>query len=394
MCNRDVVLTIIAITAKVLKTPGLGPNFDPDTILDVLFSSGSAEDPFGEVASLDQFRKSCLLAFYEFHQFPGHHSWLRIGRLTRMAYRIGLDQIDNPVTSSISDWTLVNSQDLEEWRYVWWCIYRFDSYSNITAGTPYLITPDCINAAFVRCPLDQIPSDIESKPKVFLSDSSEEFWKLPSMASSSPETASFNMHNITTAALREAGFLLRLRFLKPDRTKIRVMQLRRHLSALRLALPPNYFNPRRNALSNEPSIEHHERLVNVLHLHMCRLLLSLSQPFEEHDSEWSLRWQENLESCQDIAAIVGEWDSTFCTKVDPAISFILFTALIFLDLHVKSDLGDVEDVRLSVDHSKTVLHLLLEQLANLWNLPRHLLCEYPSSGGTQRLVQFVYERSH
>lgn len=67
-----------------------------DTRVELLLSSSLLEEDIaGDSPSLDQFRKACLVAFYEFHQFPGHQSWMRIGRLTRMAYRIGLDRLEN-----------------------------------------------------------------------------------------------------------------------------------------------------------------------------------------------------------------------------------------------------------------------------------------------------------
>lgn len=84
------------ITGKLTRLPMGDESSNLDEGLDALLSSSLLEDNLvGDAPSLDQFRKAYILAFYEFHQFPGHHSWLRIGRVTRMAYRIGLDRLDH-----------------------------------------------------------------------------------------------------------------------------------------------------------------------------------------------------------------------------------------------------------------------------------------------------------
>lgn len=88
-----------------------------DAGLDLLLSSSLLEDDLiGDIPSLDQFRKAYLLAFYEFHQFPGHHSWLRVGRVTRMAYRIGLDRLDH-IRTIYPDWSTVSDEEIQEWRF-------------------------------------------------------------------------------------------------------------------------------------------------------------------------------------------------------------------------------------------------------------------------------------
>jgi hypothetical protein len=51
--------------------------------------------------------------------------------------------------------------------------------------------------------------------------------------------------------------------------------------------------------------------------------------------------------------------------VDPAISFIIFTALIFPDLHQKSIVGSTSSPQSSISHDKTILGLQLEQFAHL-----------------------------
>jgi hypothetical protein len=344
-----------------------------DIQIDSLLSSSTVEDDlFTNFPSLDQFRKSCILAFYEFHQFPGHQAWMRIGKLTRVAYRIGLDRLEY-LRARHPEWQCLSKEDVDEWRAVWWCIYHLDSYSNLSSGTPCLVDEDLINTAMITRNTTQ-PSNIEDgPPQVLLSFHLENLWKLIPAVTSHPETLIPNINNITTTMLRKAGRVTRVCRLKPQEEAIgRITDVERQLSALRLALPPGWLNPKRNAFSQESHAEHHARLVTVLHLLMARLFLSVMCCSVQQDEEWMMSWQQVLETCQNIASIAEQWDSVFCVKVDPCISFILFAALIFLDLQKKSTAISTSTLHSQIDHDKTVIHLQLKQFERLWTLPRLL----------------------
>jgi hypothetical protein len=93
-----------------------------DDRIDALLSSSFVEDDlFADNPTLDQFRQSCMLAFFEFHQYPEHQSWMRITKLTRMAYRVGLDRLETLRSRHLKRRKL-SEEDLDEWRAVWWCI--------------------------------------------------------------------------------------------------------------------------------------------------------------------------------------------------------------------------------------------------------------------------------
>ncbi|EAT77371.1 hypothetical protein SNOG_15146 [Parastagonospora nodorum SN15] len=261
LCDSGLISTITTISARLTKSLSLQESVAVDDRIDLLLSSTAVQDNlFSDTPVLDQFRKSCILAVYEFHQFPGHQSWMRIGALTRMALRVGLDQLQNP-RSLQPEWSAVSEEDLDEWRAIWWCIYRLDSYSNLSSGTPYLISEHLVTTAFI-------------------------------------------LHD-------------------PQQS------------------PPLQDN--------------------------CGVLL---------DEQWLISWQEVLEICQNIACIAEQWDSSFCVKVDPAISFVVFTTLVFLDIHGKSITTPDGTLRVQIEHDKTVLRLMLEQFATIWTLPRLLKLSY------------------
>ncbi|KAJ5535567.1 hypothetical protein N7513_008753 [Penicillium frequentans] len=213
-----------------------GPNLDAR--LDSLLSSSLLEDDLaGDAPSLDQFRKAYILAFYEFHQFPGHHSWLRIGRVTRMVYRIGLDRLDH-IRLLYPDWSMVSDEDIQEWRALWWCIYRLDTYSNLASGTPYQIDDTVINTFFTFSETKSGSQGISLPPN---SDGLSEL--LPAITSD-PGALLDNIHNVTIATMRQAGIVLRMHMLRWRAGILaQLAKVERQLTTLRVALPPRLAQP-------------------------------------------------------------------------------------------------------------------------------------------------------
>lgn len=374
-CSQELIYTIITITAKLTGSklsvdhvPLDGPTLDAQ--IDRLLSSSMLEvDLIGDSPSLDQFRKSCILAFYEFHQFPGNQSWMRIGRLTRMAYRVGLDRLEN-LRTLYSEWKSLSHEVIQEWRRVWWFIYRLDSYSNISSGTPFLIDDSFVNTALV---LDHTS---EAAQEVFLPPDASRLWEIVLVIVSNPETCLWNIHIVAIAVTRRAGIAIRIHpFHSPDELIQRLFNLERHLPTLRLALPSGWFSPRRNAFLNESNKDHQLRLNTVLIFLMSKLLFSILGCSRCKEDEWLVNWQKVIETCQDIASTAAEWDSSYCLIVDPAVCFVIFAALIFLDVHKKSIAFSMSDAQV-IESDQTILRLHLEQFARFWTLPRLLSSTY------------------
>ncbi len=368
------------ITGKLTRVPIGDESSNLDEGLDALLSSSLLEDNLvGDAPSLDQFRKAYILAFYEFHQFPGHHSWLRIGRVTRMAYRIGLDRLDQ-IRALYTDWSTVSNEDIQEWRTLWWRIYRLDTYSNLASGTPSLIDDAGINTFFSSS------QGGNASQGILLPPNSDSLSTLLPAITAGPETLLDNIHNITIAAMRQTGLVVRLHMLRRRAGILEeVAKVERQLTTLRLALPPGWLNPRRSAFANETPGDQHARLITVFHLRMAQLLLSLLMCGQrEAADDWLANWQRVLETCQDIAALAAQWDSAFCLAVDPAITFTIFTTLIFLDLHRKSGAVLDNEVRVSIEHDITVLHLQLRHFGSIWTQARLLACRFPPTQTAKR----------
>jgi hypothetical protein len=364
--SDELLLAVVLITAKVTEYKFSSEGVDVDAQIDILLTRRLFEESSPDNdASLNQFRLGCILAFYEFHQFPGRQAWTRTTQLTRSAYWEGLDRLDSERSAPAK-----NRENLECWRLVWWCIYRLDTYANVASGTPYLIDESRIKTC--------LPSNDDSAQH-FLPSCAESLWTvMSSVASSTPSISSFNCHIITATASRQFGKTLQLRDIgSTQQICNQLNEAKKCLSALRLALPANHTNLARNAFNGETRAAHHARMVTNLHLLMCRLLGSVISCAKLTDSEadWLLSWQTILESCQDIVGVAEQWDRAFVLLVDPGVCFVLFTALAFLDLHSKSGVTDVDMGGRDHSHGSAVLLLLLEQFAAVWMLPKLLIRE-------------------
>lgn len=206
LAERNLLVTTVTLAAKVL-----GPSFwkaeEVELCMKFLLDTMSAETTSPDIHnSLDFLRLECLLAYYEFHQFPGSSSWMRISSLARRAYTVGIYQIDNPRQCPAFDRTIATEDDIEDWRYLFWCIYCLDSYSNISVGTPFVVELECINTALPRISHDQTNSNSTPISKLFLPDDVGDLWKTAKGVVSAGIMVNYNIHMITTTALRHAGY--------------------------------------------------------------------------------------------------------------------------------------------------------------------------------------------
>ncbi|KAL7907568.1 hypothetical protein GGI35DRAFT_63021 [Trichoderma velutinum] len=381
--SQDLILTIAVITAKLTGYTFTASTCDIDACIDQILSAGALEeDLFGNSPSIDQFRKTCLLAYYEFHQFPGQQAWMRIGTLTRMAMWTGLDRLEI-VKSQYPSWRTMTEHELEEWRLVWWCIYRLDSYTNLSSGTPYVVDESLAYTSLLQDKPEgtALERQNHSVHESFLLPSyHNSLWgAISTITSQSREISSFNFHIVTTTLLREVGRAIRVHSLQQQPGDRCLDDIERHLSAVRLSLPTNYLNTRRNAFSSETGRDHHARLVTLFHLNLAQFLLSIINcSRSEQDTGWILSWQRVLEACQDLASISEQWNSSHNLRVDPAISIIIFATLIFLDVQKKSASSLVWGSHSAIEHSERVLLMQLEQFASIWTLPKLLMLSLKS----------------
>ncbi|QIW96121.1 hypothetical protein AMS68_001639 [Peltaster fructicola] len=387
-----VLIHTVAAVTTVIWAPESFNNrpSNPRAFLDALLRSASTTEL--EITldiTLYEFQVLCLLAHYDFHQRPGPRSWVRIGNLTRKAYRLGLNQLENPQHCALFDNT-GRLEEKEDWRRLWWVVYCLDSYSNITAGTPVIVELESLRTALPMFH-DFQTTDIRCNPEhpIFLPADTAEIWSTMQALTTCGCPHEFDMHVVMGSLINEAATCLRLVRQNPcSRLHNRIQAFEDHLAAARVALPANYLDPVRRIWTNETSHQHHARLYNIVLMHSATIMLVLAKLIDSPPSDDALNWQRVLECCEDIVSAVKYWDSTRLTTADPAICFT-FSGVLTL-LHVCSKCSPASSVsaaaaelQASFDRQIRILKLYLEHFGTNWFLPRFLLASH------EKLTQLI-----
>ncbi|OAP58469.1 hypothetical protein AYL99_07559 [Fonsecaea erecta] len=77
-----------------------------------------------------------LLAYYFYTSGPTHQGWILIGVCVRLAYDLGLSEIDD------DDWnplTPMDAVEREECRRSWWAVWELDTFASTVSRHPYSI---------------------------------------------------------------------------------------------------------------------------------------------------------------------------------------------------------------------------------------------------------------
>lgn len=217
--------------------------------------------------SLEALQTAFLLSIFEATRFPDRQAWLITCTTVRLAYELCLDKVDPPLAASTS---YSYPEDVcEEARYLWWAIWKLDTYFNIGSATPFNIEDDSNFTALLStsvndftdskvCPsnkihLGQIGNIVSLVGKLALTDSG----------------VHENMTILVNHLFREAATLRRLIMNNPNSKSLRDRRtgLENIMSEFTLALPSDYHSSAR--LGHETSTEHRQRLETFIQLHMC-----------------------------------------------------------------------------------------------------------------------------
>lgn len=387
------------ITALITGFKFASADFDLDARINLVLSAGLVEQEAHKAPpTINQFRKDCLLTFYESQQFLGNQAWVRLGGLVRLAYRKGLDRLDEAQTGQtrVGAWGGASQDDLDDWRLVWWFIYRLDTSVSLSLGTPYLIDeknvktslpgpdllPEPVLPGFTNEERRRREGTLESR--LYLPCHPNDHWQLiPDITFGSPATIVPNLDILFSTAIRQFGRAFRLRMAtEPEAGTPPTRSLNdadTFLLALQHGLHRRYFDPTRRTSPEESPSDHRQRLTTLVHFHMCKLLLHLTgcSSVDQGKVDWVRNWREVLETCRGIAAAAWHLNSAYSQAVDPRIAPIIFTALVFVHLHLRFHLLIPDsDLHHTLQQCETILDHLLKQLATTWEVPGLLLGRY------------------
>lgn len=375
------------ISAKATGTPGFWSPGSLERYMKHVLETNITEDTPSPWLSLDNFRQATLLAFYEFHQQPGEKAVMKIGRLTQKAYQCGLHQLDNPEQCPLLQRKAMSEDEVEEWRYIWWCIYCLDSCANIMASAPFLVENESIRTALVTNSLPGSEySPLQPATTFFLPAETSQLAQTIKAVMENPGDYNYNIRIVGTAILREAAKLRRLQVQNPSEgLRARIAALESHLSSMRNALPARFMNGARHVMANESSSDHFARLVSVLIVQFARVIVTLPSGAQGDESEWVYRWNRTIEYSEDIVSILSQWNEQSSSPIDPLVCIIVSGVLMILHLHSCSRPTDpAMHGRLALH--KHALQTLLLRSTSTWQLSRCLLCKID-------IYCFVHEQS-
>lgn len=216
--------------------------------------------------SLDDIKISFLLALHEYTSFPGRRSWMRIGHTVRVAVAAGLHQIDerhNPKAA------LMSREELEEWRWTWWQVWRVDSSINILAGSPFNIQTCDVHTFLPSSAAAEFTAGIMPLvPQCFLPADATIQWKSIQDLQRTVLKDSPDFHYQTVSYNREAAICRRRLYQHPTPELVsQFNSLKQILPYLRIALPPAFFSGARLP-GGEGTDKHRQRIETLIILLM------------------------------------------------------------------------------------------------------------------------------
>ena len=220
--------------------------------------------------TLDDLKTAFLLCVYEYTSNPGRRSWVSAGNVVRMAYELGLHQIDTPTRDDEGSVGALSELAKEERRHVWWCVWKLDSWVGISGATPFVVDGQVVCTAFVSTSAVELADgQAGSLPQIFLNSDVESAWGLMRDLQTSNEAKGDNMFIVANSLMRETATIRAIQSHSPTRAiEDRHVIAINALSALQLSLPPWFSQPVRNALGGETSVQHKKRLQVLTQLYM------------------------------------------------------------------------------------------------------------------------------
>ena len=344
---------------------------------------------YGGVATLDDLKTLFLLGLYEFRNAPNRKAWNVAGHLVRQAYHYGLHQVEIAGGCAFTDAENVASEDQEELRYLWWSIYTLETCCNLTVATPSNIDLDMVNTSLPHSTVKQWTSGqswvMAHDPLMLHTDIqgiSDLVMRVFSLGTridgGSVGDVNFISRIINTAILREISNVRQMTSHKSTSRGQQRWQTQSDLvAALRLALPVNYLDPRRDLPSGESGECHTLRLVTLMELNLSAFWLNLPKSQDQVGGRtWLMDWCSVLDVTEKVVQVIRQWDSGLVYLADPAVGYIVFLAMVVIHTHSRLDretTGLAATDRGESEDGWQLLKLFLQRLSNHWLLSKALL---------------------
>ena len=216
--------------------------------------------------TLDDLKTTILLCVYDYTSNPGRKAWISAGNVVRMAYELGLHQIDTPTRDEVGSVSALSELAKEERRHIWWCVWKLDAWVGISGGTPFVVDEQVVCTAFASSSsMELADGKVGPSSQMFHNSNVGKLWCLMRDLQTSNEAKGDNMFIVANAIMRETAIIRALRSHSSTKAfEDRHIIAINALSAIKLSLPPWF----RNIISGETAFQHQKRLEVLIQLHM------------------------------------------------------------------------------------------------------------------------------
>ncbi|KAF9895306.1 hypothetical protein FE257_000210 [Aspergillus nanangensis] len=367
----------------------ISSRFIPPRRMDELFSAMSNPgDHFSHIAqqklerrlkanypiTLIDVKVACLLALYEYTKSPSRQGWVLVGNAVRLALMAQLHQVD-----CLDSRASGSPGEMEEWRFVWWTIWRLDCTVNVTACTPFGIDRQMIGTNLVTTTVEDFTAgNVEAGVSIFPEMDPVKFWTSPAGPQLCDAGDGFNTHLFATSLLRAVSECQQRLNIKPSEDEIkRIAELDDILSSVHCILPDSFFHSRRQETEGVHS--HRLRLETIVMLNTAQLIihepvnpLMMTMALPPDSRTVSLKsWQDSITFARAIADVLNGWPPNYFAVSDPIISCAIWHAYCGLTLYGMSGLK-ASTSGSTVEESLHILRTSLEKYTTYWPIARVL----------------------
>jgi hypothetical protein len=221
----------------------------------------------GNDFTLPQIQVAFLLCIYDLALGLDRKAWIQVGQLTRIAHICGLDQIEGREACIFYQPGVTTESEMEDWRHLWWNIWRLDSAANSLNSSPCSTDTSVPGTALVSTSAaclsnGSVADNAEpASEKLYQEGRVPAIWKTMLSFLEDSTSCGLNMYTAAFTLIREASAVQRLtRYQWTFESEARLLDLDKACAAVPLALPPWYSNPSRSISTGESATQHGDRL--------------------------------------------------------------------------------------------------------------------------------------
>ena len=238
---------MFAVSSRFVPMPDINRVFGPFVSPWDDFARASDQQSHHRLESnepiyLNDIKTACLLALHEYTTYPGRKAWMYVRRVVAISIGARLHRVD-----CVKHPLHLSNVEREEWRFVWWTVFRLDSTINVVAVTPFALDSLSTRTALVSTSVVDFTNDnIHESTQTFLPTDPLKSWSMVHELQCIDPGEGSHIYLLAVSMMRAVSecFLRRQSISTPEIQSC-MESLRSTFSCFRLALPGWYFDATR-----------------------------------------------------------------------------------------------------------------------------------------------------